>query len=92
MTESVKDEAPGAGEVETQIYAALRAIKELGDVELTPKTAFKNLGLTSLDVLTLAYELEDRFGIAIRDAYLDDFRTVEEACATVLKLLAARAA
>ncbi len=78
-------------DVHTAIYQTLRDLKNLGDVVLTPETPFKALGMTSLEMLTLAFELEDRWGIVIKDAYLDDFETIGEASATVLELVASRA-
>ena len=76
-------------EIEHAIIAAIRKVKDVGDLPLGPETSFRDLGITSLEVVTLAFELEDAFGIVIKDQYMDDFRTVAEARDTVLELLAA---
>ena len=58
-------------------------------VERDADTALEDLGVTSLELVTVTFELEDAFGIVIKDQYFDDFRTVGEARDTVLALLAA---
>ena len=88
MTE--QRELPSPEEVDAQIYKILADLKDVSGIALSPTTTFASLALSSLDVLTLAFELEDRYDISIRDAYLDDFRTIGEASTTVRTLLAKR--
>ena len=83
---------PSVEEVNDQICSFLRAIAEIEGKVLGPETTFVSLALTSLQVMTLVFDLEDHYGIAIKDNYLDDFRTVGQASATVLALLAKRPA
>lgn len=89
MTET---RTPAAAEVDDQICKFLRGLADVGGAALGPETTFASLGLTSLQVMTLVFELEDHYGIAIKDSYLDDFRTIGEASATVIALLARRPA
>jgi acyl carrier protein len=78
-----------AARVEEAICEAVRKVKDVGDLALDADTAFEALGITSLELVTMTFEVEDAFGIVIKDQYLDDFRTVGEARDTVLALLAA---
>jgi len=77
--------------VDAGIYEALRIVKpSLADEVLTAKTRFNTLNLQSIDMMTVVFEMEERFGVSIVDQQLDTFRTVEEARETVQKLLHAK--
>ena len=78
-------------DVHTAIYQTLRDLKNLGDVVLTPETPFKALGMTSLEMLTLAFALGCGGAFVLKAAYRADFETVGEARARVLELVASRA-
>jgi acyl carrier protein len=81
---------PGNLEIEEQIYRAIRAVKpSLAVVPMSPETRFENLGLTSLDFITVVFEIEDAYGLSIVEQRLDTFRTVAEARDVVARLLAA---
>ena len=77
-------------EVERAILEAIGTVKDVDGGPPGPEVALRDLGLTSLEVVSVAFELEDRFAIEIRDRYLDDFRTLGEARDTVLALLRER--
>lgn len=79
-----------AAQVEEAIFRAIRKVKDLGGRPLDASTAFDTLGISSLELVTVTFEMEDAFGIVIKDEYLDDFRTVGEARDTVLALLSGR--
>ena len=79
---------PGHLDIEAKIYRAIRTVKpSLDVVPLTPDTRFDNLGLTSLDLITVVFEIEDAYGISIVEKRLDTFRTVAEAREVVARLL-----
>jgi len=76
-------------EIEEQIYRAVRTVKpSLAVVPMSPETRFENLGLTSLDFITVVFEIEDAYGLSIVEQRLDTFRTVAEARDLVARLLA----
>jgi acyl carrier protein len=54
---------------------------------MTPDTNFDNLGLSSLEMTTVVFEIEDALGVSIVDQNLDTFRTVREARQVVERLL-----
>ena len=47
--------------------------------EVTPEAGFEALGLDSLDVVDLTLAVEERTGIKLEDAELEDVRTVGDA-------------
>ena len=73
--------------VEAAIYAALRRVKpSLENVPMTPQTRFENLGLQSIEMISVVFEIEEAFGVSIVDQQMDGFRTVAEARTVVQKL------
>jgi acyl carrier protein len=78
--------------VEEQIYKAISKVKDTGGRELTLETRFDSLGVTSLEFIVVVFELEDAFNITIVDWGLDNFETIADAKAVVLKLMAEKAA
>ena len=78
-----------SSEIDERIFKAIRKVKpSLESVPLTPATRIRDLGLESIEVLTVVFEMEEEFNVSIVDQQLDTFRTVEEARAVVEKLLA----
>jgi acyl carrier protein len=77
-----------AQEVEHGIYEAVAKLVELQGRTLTPETDLRGLGLSSLELVTLAFELEDRWTISIPNEMLGDFLTVAEARDVVLEIMA----
>ena len=77
-----------SSEIDERIFKAIRKVKpSLESVPLTPSTRIRDLGLESIEVLTVVFEMEEEFNVSIVDQQLDTFRTVEEARAVVEKLL-----
>jgi acyl carrier protein len=78
-----------SSKIDERIFKAIRKVKpSLESVPLTPSTRIRDLGLESIEVLTVVFEMEEEFNVSIVDQQLDTFRTVEEARAVVEKLLA----
>jgi acyl carrier protein len=74
--------------IDAGICASIRAVKpSLENHFLEPETKFSSLGLDSMNMLTVAFEMEERFGVSIVDRHLDTFRTLQEARETVQGLL-----
>lgn len=53
---------------------------------------FRDLGAHSLDLVAIAFELEDQFEIEIHQRSLENFETLEHAAQVVRDLLAERSA
>jgi acyl carrier protein len=81
---------PGIADIEAQIYRAIRTVKpSLESVPMGPDTRFDRIGLSSLEFITVVFEIEDAYGLSIVDQRLDTFRTVAEARDIVARLLKA---
>lgn len=46
--------------------------------EISPQTTFEELGIASMDALTLAFDIEEEFGITIPDQAVYGLRSVED--------------
>ena len=64
----------------------------LAAVAFVDETKFTTLGVPSIVMITIVFEIEERFDISIIDAGLDDFETIGELRDAVLTLLARKAA
>lgn len=52
--------------------------KGLDPAAVVPDAELVSLGITSLDAITLAYELEEAFGVEIPNADIESLRTVRD--------------
>ena len=64
----------------------------LGEIPLVRETNFVHLGVPSIILITIVFEIEEQFDIIIVDAGLDDFETIGDLQDIVLGLLARKAA
>jgi acyl carrier protein len=75
------------------IASAVRKVKpSLAATPLEAKTRFEDLGISSMELITIIFEIEDFFDIQIVDRNLDGFETYGESCKIVGRLLAAKQA
>jgi acyl carrier protein len=73
------------------VTAAVRKVKpSLAATTIEAKTRFDDLGISSLEFITIIFEIEDFFNIQIVDRNLDGFKTYGEACKIVGGLIAAK--
>lgn len=78
-------------EVYSMIITTIRGMfPQCADAELSLDTTFEELGTTSLEVVTVAFELEDAYGIQIHNESLDDFRSIRQARDIVVALVKGR--
>jgi acyl carrier protein len=78
-----------ADEVAEKVIATLASVKRIPADGIKPETNLQELGIDSLDVFTLLFELENAFKISIPDDDVRSIRTVNDIVAGVKKLLAA---
>lgn len=62
-----------------QVIDAITRVAELDTGTVSLETSFEDLGLDSLDALTLVAELEDQFNVSISDEEAYAFTTVQDA-------------
>jgi acyl carrier protein len=44
--------------------------------KLTPEATLESLGIASLDIISIVFALEDRFGVVLEQSEFEDIRTV----------------
>jgi acyl carrier protein len=78
-----------ADAVAEKVIATLASVKRIPADKITLETNLQDLGIDSLDVFTLLFELENAFKISIPDDDVRSIRTVNDIVEGVKKLLAA---
>jgi acyl carrier protein len=76
--------------VEEIVVGLISRQKGLDPAAVTPNAELTGLGMTSLDAITLAYELEEAFGVDIPNADIDKLRTVQDLVDGLERLIAAK--
>ncbi|HUJ31132.1 MAG TPA: acyl carrier protein [Candidatus Acidoferrum sp.] len=75
--------------VADKVIATLASVKRIPAEKITLETKLQDLGIDSLDVFTLLFELENAFKISIPDDDVRSIRTVNDIVVGVKKLIAA---
>jgi acyl carrier protein len=71
------------------VISTLASVKRIPADKITLETNLQDLGIDSLDVFTLLFELENAFKISIPDDDVRSLRTVNDVVDGIKKLLAA---
>jgi acyl carrier protein len=75
--------------VAEKVIATLASVKRIPAEKITLSTNLQEMGIDSLDVFTLLFELENAFKISIPDDDVRSIKTVNDVVEGVKKLLAA---
>ena len=75
--------------VADKVIATLASVKRIPVEKITLETNLQELGIDSLDVFTLLFELENAFKISIPDDDVRSIRTVNDIVEGLRKLVAA---
>ena len=75
--------------VTEKVIATLASVKRIPADNITLDTNLQELGIDSLDVFSLLFELENAFKVSIPDDDVRSIRTVNDVVEGVKKLLAA---
>lgn len=75
--------------VAEKVISTLASVKRIPADKITLDTNLQDLGIDSLDVFTLLFELENAFKISIPDDDVRSLRTVNDVVDGIKKLLAA---
>jgi acyl carrier protein len=78
-----------ADAVAEKVIATLASVKRIPPDKITLETNLQDLGIDSLDVFTLLFELENAFKISIPDDDVRSIRTVSDIVEGVKKIIAA---
>ena len=74
-----------------QVQATLAAVKHLPQDKISLESSLAELGLDSLDTITLLFELEKHFHVSISDEQVRSLRTVRDIVENVRRLVNAPA-
>jgi acyl carrier protein len=77
-----------ADEVAQKVIATLASVKRIPADSITLETNLQDLGIDSLDVFTLLFELENAFKVSIPDDDVRSIKTVNDIVEGVKKILA----
>jgi acyl carrier protein len=75
--------------VAEKVISTLASVKRIPADTITLQTNLQDLGIDSLDVFTLLFELENAFKISIPDDDVRSLRTVSDVVDGIKKILAA---
>ena len=75
--------------VAEKVIATLVSVKRIPAEKVTLETNLQELGIDSLDVFTLLFELESAFKISIPDDEVRSIRTVNDIVDGIRKIIAA---
>jgi len=78
-----------ADAVAEKVIATLASVKRIPAEKITRETNLQELGIDSLDVFTLLFELENAFKISIPDDDVRSIRTVNDIVEGIKKIIAA---
>jgi len=78
-----------ADAIADKVIATLASVKRIPAEKITLGTNLQDLGIDSLDVFTLLFELENAFKISIPDDDVRSIRTVNDVVEGIKKLMAA---
>ena len=78
-----------ADEVAEKVIATLASVKRIPAEKITVDTNLQEMGIDSLDVFTLLFELENAFKITIPDDDVRSIKTVGDIVTGIKKILAA---
>jgi len=76
-------------EVAAKVISTLATVKRIPADKITLETNLQELGIDSLDVFTLLFELENAFKISIPDDDVRSIRSVNDIVEGIKKLIAA---
>ena len=75
--------------VTDKVIATLASVKRIPAETIKPETNLQEMGIDSLDVFTLLFELENAFKISIPDEDVRSIKTVNDIADGIKKILAA---
>ena len=78
-------------EIENAVIMAISKQKGLDPSGIGPGSALSELGVNSLDAISIMYDIEDRFDIEVPNEMLADLESVRDIVDKLSTLIAARA-
>jgi acyl carrier protein len=69
------------------VIAAIAKQKQLNPETITGESVLKDLGISSLDAITIVYELEEEFDIEVPSDDLDNLNSVQDIVNSISELI-----
>ena len=77
-------------EIEQAVKDAIARQKHLDSEVIGTESSLTSLGITSLDAITIVYEIEEQFDVEVPNDQLDSLETVKDIVDGVMRLIDAR--
>ncbi|RDH88439.1 MAG: histidine kinase [endosymbiont of Escarpia spicata] len=77
-------------DIETVVISAIATQKQLNTASIKRESRLQDLGVSSLDAITIVYEVEEAFDVEIPNAELEKLETVGDIVDGVGSLLAGK--
>jgi acyl carrier protein len=74
-------------EILTPVITAIAKQKQLDPEAITSESVLKDLGISSLDAITIVYELEEEFDIEVPSDDLDNLDSVQDIVNSISDLI-----
>ncbi len=78
-------------DIEHKIIALIARQKGLNPATISLSSMLTELGISSLDAITIIYELEDDLGVQVPNEQLESLRTVEDIVTGLQRLMQEKA-
>ena len=75
-------------QIENSVIAAISRHKRLDPLLIRADTPLTDLGITSLDAITIVYEIEEEFNVEVPNSALEGLQTVGDITERIHRLLA----
>jgi acyl carrier protein len=76
-------------EILTPVITAIAKQKQLDPETINSESVLKDLGISSLDAITIVYELEEEFDIEVPSDDLDNLDSVQDIVDSIFELIKA---
>ncbi len=77
-------------EIETAVIEAIAQQKQIDAATITTDSSLEALGISSLDAITIVYEIEEQFDVEVPNEQLENLRSVSDIVAGIKQLIDAR--
>jgi acyl carrier protein len=74
-------------DIENAVITAILRQKKLDAATITRDSVLSELGITSLDAITIVYDIEEQFGIEVPNETLEGLRTVSDIVDSLVGLI-----
>ena len=69
------------------VVAAVARQKNISPSKIQPETSLEEIGISSLDAITIVYEIEDAFDVEVPNENLESLKTVQDIVNGVAELM-----